>query len=67
MQVLLLVTGVLIGTMNQFLPREGVQLYAINEEWANVDPHVILIVFLPTLIFESAFSIDFHVFRKSFW
>lgn len=53
--------------MDQFLPEEGVQLRGILEGWANVDPHVILFVFLPTLIFESAFSVDFHVFRKSFW
>ena len=35
-------------------------------EWAgNIDPHVILYVFLPTLIFEAAFAMDVHTFRKS--
>ena len=35
-------------------------------EWAgNIDPHVILFVFLPTLIFEAAFAMDVHTFRKS--
>ena len=35
-------------------------------EWAgNIDPHVILYVFLPTLIFEAAFAMDVHTFKKS--
>ncbi len=35
-------------------------------EWAgNIDPHVILFVFLPTLIFEAAFAMDVHTFKKS--
>jgi NhaP-type Na+/H+ or K+/H+ antiporter len=35
--------------------------------WAgNIDPHLILYVFLPTLIFEAAFAMDVHTFKKSF-
>lgn len=35
--------------------------------WAgNIDPHLILYVFLPTLIFEAAFAMDVHTFRKIF-
>ncbi|MCK4698704.1 MAG: cation:proton antiporter, partial [Bacteroidales bacterium] len=35
-------------------------------KWAgNIDPHVILFVFLPTLIFEAAFALDVHTFKKS--
>lgn len=35
--------------------------------WAgHIDPHLILYVFLPTLIFEAAFAMDVHTFRKSF-
>ena len=35
-------------------------------EWAGtIDPHLILFVFLPTLIFEAAFAMDVHTFRKS--
>ena len=29
-----------------------------------VDPHVMMIVFLPTLLFESAFAMDYAIFRK---
>ena len=31
----------------------------------NLSPHVILFVFLPPLIFESAFFTDFHIFVRS--
>ncbi|WP_163830807.1 cation:proton antiporter [Spartinivicinus ruber] len=33
---------------------------------AEVDPHLILFLFLPTLIFESAFSLEVHLFRRIF-
>ena len=32
---------------------------------ANMDPHLMLSVFLPTLIFESAFVMDVHTFKKT--
>lgn len=36
---------------------------AIN--WAgHIDPHMLLYVFLPILIFEAAFAMDVHVFKK---
>jgi NhaP-type Na+/H+ and K+/H+ antiporter len=36
-------------------------------EWgANLDPHLILYVLLPILIFEAAYALDVHVFKKSF-
>ena len=31
---------------------------------SDIDPHLILYIFLPILIFESAFSIDGHIFSK---
>jgi NhaP-type Na+/H+ or K+/H+ antiporter/CRP-like cAMP-binding protein len=34
--------------------------------WAGkIDPHLILYIFLPTLIFEAAFAMDVHTFKKS--
>ena len=32
---------------------------------ATLDPHTLLYVFLPALLFESAQAIDFHVFKKT--
>eukprot|EP01048_Picozoa_sp_COSAG05_P000997 COSAG05_NODE_31_length_28416_cov_170.150652_20_plen_389_part_00 len=32
--------------------------------WAEINPHVIMYGLLPPLLFESAFGVDFHVFKK---
>lgn len=34
--------------------------------WSEIDPHLLLFVFLPALIFESAFNSDWHIFKKLF-
>jgi NhaP-type Na+/H+ or K+/H+ antiporter/CRP-like cAMP-binding protein len=65
--VALLIIGALIAIpirMN-YLDASGVFHKAV--EWAgHIDPHIIMYVFLPTLIFEAAFALDVHTFRKSF-
>lgn len=33
--------------------------------WANIDPNLILFVFLPALLFESSFAMDFHQIKGS--
>ncbi|KAJ9464191.1 Sodium, potassium, lithium and rubidium/H(+) antiporter, partial [Diplonema papillatum] len=33
-------------------------------EIGEIDPHLMFFIFLPILIFESAFATDFHVFKK---
>jgi len=33
---------------------------------ASIDPHLFLLVFLPGLIFESAFSVSFHIIKREF-
>lgn len=37
------------------------------EEISNIDPHTFFLIFLPPLIFESAFSIDWHIIRMELW
>ena len=32
--------------------------------WVAIGPHTMLSVFLPALVFESAFSLEWHTFRK---
>ena len=32
--------------------------------WLGVHPHIILLVFLPPLLFESAFDMDYNVFQR---
>jgi NhaP-type Na+/H+ or K+/H+ antiporter len=36
-------------------------------QWVNIDGHVLLLVFLPGLLFKDAFEVNFHLFRASFW
>ncbi|MCE0493090.1 cation:proton antiporter [Vibrio salinus] len=66
--VILLVLGLIVG----FVSRTHVGLHFfphINEHLlvlSNIDPHLILLLFLPTLIFESAFSMETHLFKRMF-
>ncbi|MBN4051368.1 cation:proton antiporter [bacterium AH-315-M05] len=65
--VMLLLTGIGMGVAVRLGYFEG-GLESISRaiEWAgNIDPHVILFVFLPTLIFEAAFAMDVHTFKKT--
>ena len=32
---------------------------------SRIDPHLLLFIFLPTLIFDSAFVMDIHTFKKT--
>jgi len=34
------------------------------DQWQSIDPHLLLFAFLPGLIFESAFSLEWHTLRK---
>src|SRR3989339_453197 len=65
--VLLLLIGLALGAtskLNLFAGNFHTMDVALN--WAgNFDPQLILFVFLPTLIFEAAFALDVHVFKKS--
>ncbi|WED23943.1 cation:proton antiporter [Vibrio sp. JC009] len=66
--VVLLLAGLCIGLysrsahMQQNLPELNLALTGL----AQVDPHLILLLFLPTLIFESAFAMETHLFKRMF-
>jgi NhaP-type Na+/H+ or K+/H+ antiporter len=62
--VLLLLIGIGVGALERLGYLGG--SWAIAFQWAGqIDPHLILFVFLPTLIFEAAFAMDVHTFKKS--
>jgi len=65
--VTLLLIGILMGVMGNNGAFDGaLETLRIGVEWAgHIDPHLILYVFLPILIFEAAFALDVHVFKKS--
>ena len=59
--VVLLVLGILFGLLSRKYPI--VHVYALIVE---ADPHLILTIFLPVLLFESAFAMEVHTFIKTF-
>eukprot|EP00041_Stephanoeca_diplocostata_P038262 m.1490213 g.1490213 ORF g.1490213 m.1490213 type:complete len:294 (+) comp25190_c0_seq55:665-1546(+) len=59
--VIMIITGLVFGSItNQY---EELQSYT---KMARMDPHLMLYVFLPTLIFESAFVMDVHILKRVF-
>lgn len=65
--VTLLIIGILIGLLQRIGLFGTVDLLNNSVSWAgNIDPHLILYIFLPTLIFEAAFAMDVYTFKKIF-
>ena len=58
--VILMVVGLLIG-----LASNSSSVLDNYTKIANINPHLMLLIFLPTLIFESAFIMDVHTFKKT--
>jgi NhaP-type Na+/H+ or K+/H+ antiporter len=49
--------GLLVGA-------SGLSKWPVVERWANISPHFIMLLFLPPILFESAFNCDWYVFKK---
>jgi len=60
---LLLIWGLLIGTLHHhdMLHKD---LSKSIDMWHRMDPHLFLHIFLPALLFGSAFSMDWHILKK---
>ena len=66
--VILLIIGILLGTADRLEWFESIAFMHNAIDWAgHIHYKIILFVFLPTLIFEAAFDLDVHTFKKSFW
>jgi len=63
--VALLVVGLCLGFLHA---EEDLGVYARPsiEQWVRIDPHLLLYAFLPPLVFESAFNLEWHMFTKLF-
>ena len=58
---LITIFGFVLGaTQQQMVPRMKKSLLI----WGQMDPHLLLLIFIPALIFESAFNSDWHMFKK---
>lgn len=60
---LITILGLVLGVYYKELGRLGVALNI----WSQIDPHLLLLLFLPALIFESAFNSDWHIFKVEMW
>ena len=59
---LVFIVGITLGFTYHQLGVFGKAIYTVS----NVDPHGILLIFLPVLVFESGFNADWHLFKKQF-
>lgn len=64
--VVLLITGLVLGLGSHINP-EFCETWAMFTKFARTPPELILYVFLPLLIFESAFSMNSHVFMTNIY
>ena len=55
----------LVGVVIGLIARAGGDDFDKYVEIANIDPHLIFFIFLPILIFESAFSLEWPIFKKT--
>ncbi|MAZ66267.1 MAG: hypothetical protein CMF25_04090 [Kangiellaceae bacterium] len=65
--VALLMIGLSIGLAGPYLTSTESEslLNDVLQLISTIDPHLILLLFLPTLIFESAYSLEVHLFRRA--
>ncbi len=59
--------GLLVGVLFRYglLPEAGLLERAVYQA-GNINPDMLLYVFLPVLIFSAAYELDLHTFRKTF-
>jgi len=55
----LVIVGMVVGAITEVMSDFGDGAEYISK----IDPHTFFLVFLPPLIFESAFSIDWHIIK----
>jgi NhaP-type Na+/H+ or K+/H+ antiporter len=73
--ITLLIIGLLLGiayrigffsTLWGISEHSTLSVFGESINWAgHIDPHLIFYIFLPTLIFEAAFALHVHTFKKS--
>ena len=61
--VVLFCLGMLEAVVDYYLDLG--KLESSLEAWGNINPHVLLAAFLPALIFESSFSMEWHTLKKA--
>ncbi|KAF6168632.1 hypothetical protein GIB67_005244 [Kingdonia uniflora] len=62
--VALLVIGIALGSLEYGTSHQLGKIGAGIRLWANINPDLLLAVFLPALLFESSFSMEIHQIKK---
>ena len=60
--VVLLILGLILGVIEERLGKLGPAVHSVK----SIDPHLLLGAFIPSLIFESAFSVNYHTISREF-
>lgn len=60
---LITVLGVGLGITTGYHPNNMGRIGKAVDVYSDIPPHFLLLVFLPALIFESAFNSDWHIFK----
>ncbi|MBQ0080302.1 MAG: sodium:proton antiporter [Alistipes sp.] len=64
--VTLFIVGVIVGLLYRFGAFDGLPALTFGvERVANMDPNLVLYIFLPILIFDAAYGMNLHVFKKT--
>ena len=66
----LLIVGSLLGFLLRYYDSEPNHINTFQQSFkvlGNMDPHLMLHIFLPPLIFESAASLEWHLFSRAKW
>jgi len=63
---IMFIIGTVMGIAVNRVDRQD-QLSESTRMWQNINSEVLLLVFLPGLIFRDAFSLNVHLFQASFW
>lgn len=62
----LFLVGLAIGVLDRVGLTNGISLiHNAIDSVGNADPHTLLFLFLPILIFDAAYEMDFHIFKKN--
>lgn len=60
---MLLLSGILFGLFAKNMGIVGESIQFVNQ----IDPHTLLMIFIPTLVFESSYNTDGYTINKSKW
>lgn len=63
---MMFIVGVILGVCHAAHLPMG-DLDPSISSWLSIDPHLLLAIFLPALIFADAMKMNIHLFRKCFW